>query len=198
MTSTKLLCKKSGTQCLRNSSTIRPAPAAPHAAPTKMIDTTIFTMGSAPTCSVISASNTTIAIIAPIGSMMIPSHFKMLPTFPSGRTCRSSGPITVGPVTNKIDPNNTDNRQFNPNNAKAASAATAKVIAAPHVTKAQITPRDALCSRRFSVSPPSNRISATASETAGSNNSPNNLSGSSKAPCNTPYRASKRRSRAQQ
>ena len=51
-----------------------------------------------------SYTNTT--AIAPIGSMMMPSHFKILLMFFFGLTLRNSGAITVGPVTQTSAPNN--------------------------------------------------------------------------------------------
>ena len=42
---------------------------------------------------------------APIGSLMIPSHLRMLRTLSPTRSVRSIGPITVGPVTTNMPPN---------------------------------------------------------------------------------------------
>ena len=58
--------------------------------------------------------NTSVAKLAPTGSIMIPSHFKMGAMEPVGRTCRSSGPMTVGPVTERIAPNSVDTAQPRP------------------------------------------------------------------------------------
>ena len=52
----------------------------------------------------IKCSNTRTASTAPMGSMTMPSHLSVLETRRLGRTCRSNGPITVGPVTTRIAP----------------------------------------------------------------------------------------------
>ena len=53
----------------------------------------------------ISASSTSTASSAPIGSMMMPSQRRMLEMRSLGRTARSIGMITVGPVTQVSAPN---------------------------------------------------------------------------------------------
>ena len=60
------------------------------------------------------ASKTSTASSAPMGSMTMPSHLRTLPLVPVGRTKRSSGPITVGPVTLRMAPSSRAMLQFSP------------------------------------------------------------------------------------
>ena len=49
-----------------------------------------------------------------MGSMVIPSHFAIVPTRPAGRTWRRSGSTTVGPVTVRSAPSTMATSHENP------------------------------------------------------------------------------------
>ncbi|GLO13845.1 hypothetical protein PPUJ20028_24260 [Pseudomonas putida] len=122
---------------------------------------------------------TTTASRAPIGSIMIPSQRRMLAIVDFGRTTRSMGTITVGPVTRVRVPNRIASGQSNPSSEWVARAITSQVTSAPTVTKRCTTlPISRHCDK-CRVRLPSNRISATASDTSGISSGPNNASGSS-------------------
>ncbi len=44
------------------------------------------------------------AMMAPMGSTTMPSHFTMEPTLRDGLMCLMRGAMTVGPVTTSMDP----------------------------------------------------------------------------------------------
>ena len=69
---------------------------------------------SAGSLSRMTVSSTSTARMAPIGSMVMPSHLAMVPTRPAGRTWRSSGSTTVGPVTVSSAPRTTATSHENP------------------------------------------------------------------------------------
>ena len=106
-------------------STIR-SPAASTATPTPTTSSNAIPVASAPhtdSCVPaasagslirITASRTRTARMAPIGSIVIPSHLAIVPTRPAGRTWRSSGSTTVGPVTVKSAPITTATSHENP------------------------------------------------------------------------------------
>ncbi len=58
--------------------------------------------------------NTSSARVAPIGSITIPSHFTTALIRRFGLTVRSSGAMTVGPVTTRIAPSRKATRQCRP------------------------------------------------------------------------------------
>ncbi|MCY1180061.1 hypothetical protein D9M73_204890 [compost metagenome] len=122
---------------------------------------------------------TTTASSAPMGSIMIPSQRRMFAIADFGRTTRNIGTITVGPVTSVRVPKRIASGQSNPSSQWVASAITSQVTSAPTVTRRCTTlPISRHCDR-CRVRLPSNRISATASDTSGISNGPNSASGSS-------------------
>jgi len=152
------LCRKSGTQKRRRMTTVTSAPRPPTSTPPRTVYSISRPMARAasPKPAVVAAgsvSYTRTARVAPMGSMTIPSQWATRATVPTGRTWRSSGPTTVGPVTTTV-------------------------ISAPTVTRLQTDAPMARRSRALRLSPPSNRISPTASETRGKRISPKSASGS--------------------
>ena len=98
----KTLCKNSGImwRLIRFANT--KAPNIPMAVAIMTISANKKMLLASPPEIIYSYTNTT--AIAPTGSMIIPSHFKMLEMVLLGRTLRSNGMITVGPVTQTKDP----------------------------------------------------------------------------------------------
>ncbi|MNR58079.1 hypothetical protein D3C85_1789920 [compost metagenome] len=62
------------------------------------------------------ASNTSTANRAPMGSMTIPSQRRILSTSRTGRMTLSMGATTVGPVTTSTAPSTMATRQSSPSN----------------------------------------------------------------------------------
>ena len=121
--------------------------------------------------------NTSTASRAPMGSMTIPSQRRMLATCVVGRTLRSIGTITVGPVTTVSAPNRIASSREKFSNQYVASVVTSQVINRPLLTKRRTTCSRPLISLKRKVRLPSNSTTATASEINGNNSSPNKLSG---------------------
>ena len=95
-----------------------------------------------------------------------------------GRTARSIGPMTVGPVTTMIAPNSTASGHARSTRKCAAHAITAHVIATPTVSIRHSSEPMSCSSWNRSVRLPSNRITATDIETTGNSRSPSSRSGS--------------------
>ena len=90
---------------------------------------------------------------------------------------RNIGPITVGPVTVSMAPNNTDRIGLKSSSTQDNQADSAQVTAPPTVTKRRIEIPPLDRSRSFRLSPPSKRMIATETETKGKSTSPNARSG---------------------
>ena len=113
-----------------------------------------------------------------MGSIIMPSHFKILAMVLLGRTLRNNGVMTVGPVTQTSAPNSKAIMGSTSNNRYVDSATTAIVISTPTDTKSWTTLPCCLISSNSKVNDPSNKIIATPSEIKGNNNSPSTKSGS--------------------
>ena len=112
-------------------------------------------------------SKTSTAKTAPMGSITMPSHFNVDATRLLGRTCRSSGPITVGPVTVRIPPSRKASSQSKPKIKWAAMATNTNVIAAPTVQRRSAALPASRNSESFNDNPPSNMMTATDNDTSG-------------------------------
>ena len=99
----KTLCKNSGIMWRLIKLASTNAPNIPMAVAIITISANKKILLASPPEMMYSYTNTT--AMAPTGSIMIPSHFKMLEIVLLGRTLRSSGMITVGPVTQTNEPN---------------------------------------------------------------------------------------------
>ena len=95
-----------------------------------------------------------------------------------GRTLRSSGMMTVGPVTQTKAPNSRAISGSTSNNKYVDNATIAMVISTPTETSICTTVPCCLISSNSSVSEPSNRIIATPKEMKGNISSPSTKSGS--------------------
>ncbi|CRZ45864.1 Uncharacterised protein [Vibrio cholerae] len=139
---------------------------------------------------------------APSGSIKIPSQRRIFAKRAVGRTVRSKGTITVGPVTTVKLPNISANGHSKPSNQCAAVLVIPHETSAPTVTMLHtvlLTPRISL---KFRVRLPSNKITATASETSGKSKSPIKASGfntpntgPAKIPANSKNKMAGRRNR---
>lgn len=109
--------------------------------------------------------------------MRMPSQRRMLATLALGRTVRSSGMITVGPVTVTSAPNSSASAGGRSMKNQAAAAMISQLSSAPKVTMLRTTSPWPRISRTRNVSAPSKRITATPSETSGKSRSPNSASG---------------------
>ncbi len=125
------------------------------------------------------SSNATSAAVAPIGSMSTPSARRIGPVVPAGRTNRSSGPTTVGPVTTSTVARTIATSFEMPKISRAEYQPTIPVTMAPIVIRRRTTTPVLRSSRGGRSSPPSNRIRATDSETSGNSVLPSSSSGSS-------------------
>ena len=129
--------------------------------------------------SVVSAWNTSAPMIAPIGSMVVPSHPRIAVSRRPGRARSSSGATTVGPETMRIAPSITAAREESPSNSHASSPAPAQVIGTPRRISRRTTrwlwPSSSL---KLRSRPPSNKMTATARLTIGANAAPNSSFGS--------------------
>ena len=110
--------------------------------------------------------------------MMIPSHFKILEIFLLGRTLRSKGVMTVGPVTQTKAPNNKAIIGSTSNSKYVDNDTIAMVIRTPTETSICTTEPCCLISSNSNVSDPSNKIIATPNEIKGNISSPSIKSGS--------------------
>ncbi len=140
----------------------------------------------------------------PIGSMTMPSHFSVVATRRLGRTCRSNGPITVGPVTTK---NRAQQTTQPPLEAKCKVRCNRRPQESDQIppivhSRSAVLPASR-SSPNFSDKPPSNMITATESETSGKRsrgpadssppvNSAIRLSGLTNCPNTTPNSSSNR------
>ena len=118
---------------------------------------------------------------APTGSIRMPSQRSSWLTFGVARMVRSSGLITVGPVTTTRAANSSAISTENPVTAQVPAAISPQLSSAPQLTillTAAPWPRRSP-SRR--VRPPSNNTSATPRETIGNRMSPNISSGRSRS-----------------
>jgi hypothetical protein len=119
----------------------------------------------------------------------------MEPTLPEGRTYRSRGVITVGPVTTRIEPKSTDNSGFNPKIMYAEIEAKIHVVKTPMERRLCTTILVPIRSAIFRLNPPSKRIKASDMDMKGKRSGPINLSGCRKpvnGPATNPKTISKR------
>jgi len=123
-------------------------------------------------------SRTKTARIAPRGSMKIPSHLRIEARLGCSGTWRSMGTRTVGPVTTRTAPSSTASSTVSPATQRAASAVPSQATTAPTVTRRHTTWPPSRSSANCRLKPPSNRMTATASETAGNKTGPIRRSGS--------------------
>ena len=113
--------------------------------------------------------NTITASSAPNGSISTPSHFKTARTSRVGRINASNGKTTVGPDTTRIAAIRNGTSVPSPLNSSATAPVTlSHVISAPSVTSHTTTRRIlGVISPKDILSPASNRITPTATETNG-------------------------------
>ena len=108
---------------------------------------------------------------------MMPSHCSMLASLALGRTERSKGAITVGPVTTDIAPNS---KEISQDICKIQCADKVPIIPVT-IAPTGIRLRTILLWPRISenrrVRLPSNKMMATARETMGNSKSPNTSPG---------------------
>ncbi len=108
-------CRESGIQYRLRRKTIMEAPAAPRPNPITMVfnipNATIVAAVWEPPIKITSKTST--ARIAPMGSLMMPSHFATDPIRLIRCKCCSMGMITVGPVTMSIAPKSNANEELN-------------------------------------------------------------------------------------
>ena len=126
----------------------------------------------------LSDAKTTTATIAPIGSIITPSHFSVALTRSGGLTNESSGSTTVGPETIRIAPTRTAIGVGRPSSRMAPTAPSPQVIRTPIVISLRTagrTSRGNWSNRR--PRPPSKRISATTIRTNGDSESPSSSFG---------------------
>ena len=145
--------------------------------------------------STASEPNTTTAMIAPIGSIRMPSHLRTFRTWDDGLMKSRIGSTTVGPETIRTAPIRTEIGWGRSNSQTIASVAITQVSRTPMVqsrTTADRTP--APSSSRFRLRAPSKRIRPTAIWTAGESASPSSFSGSirpvTEVPATTPMTSS--------
>ena len=110
--------------------------------------------------------------------MTMPSQRSNRDTLLTGRTLRSSGTITVGPVTTTKAPNSSAISSGSSRKYQVAVVTTAQVTRAPQVTSRRTVRSRPRISSNLRVSAPSNRMIDTARDTLGSNRSPNMAWGS--------------------
>src|SRR6266567_6162398 len=114
----------------------------------------------------------------PTGSISEPSHRSVRCTRSAGRTKFSSGPTTVGPETTRMTPSMSAAPFDMPSSSAAKRPANAQVTGTPMAMSRTTTERVPPSSlRRFSPTPLSKRMRATASETIGWNSDPRRLLG---------------------
>ncbi len=151
----------------RNSSAISAPPTSPNSPPTPRRISAMS--GPFASCSPVGASaisRATSATTAPTASPNTPSASSTVPTECSTRRRRSSGVITVGPVTMTSVPNSTDGRHAQPSTKCAASVPPMALVAAPSVMSARMDRPSRRMRRRSRLSAPSNRMTATAKFTS--------------------------------
>ena len=115
----------------------------------------------------------------------MPSQRRMLAIFAVGRTVRSIGTMTVGPVTTITAPNRVATCHDESVSQSVASVATTQLTSVPHVTRRNTTRSTPRISENRRVRLPSNRMTATDNEIIGNSRSPNKASGCSQ-PVNGP------------
>ena len=116
--------------------------------------------------------------MAPVGSLTIASQRIAEPSLAVGRMCRSSGMMTVGPVTTRIAPSNADRGQSKPRRKRAAMAESTHVATTPMLAKLRTTRPIFANSAMSRLRPPSKRMIATERDTMGNSAAPSNSSGS--------------------
>jgi|TARA_B100000959_G_scaffold123970_1_gene130151 hypothetical protein len=124
-------------------------------------------------------SKTNTARRAPIGSITMPSHLRILEIVAFGRTVLSIGITTVGPVTTAIAPKSNDSSQEKSRMNLVLTAIIIQVTKIPDVTRFLTTFSSPLIWSKRKVRAPSNRITATDSEMKGKRKDPMSASGSS-------------------
>ena len=149
------LSRWSGIQCLYNAIIASAATIAPAIAPAPRVMP--ICNAAAPgleSCKV--ASRTTIASVAPTGSITMPSQRKIAPVGSRGRAKWSSGITTVGPDTTRIAPMSAalDVDTLSKRRAVAPQPIS-QVTNAPTVTSRRTTDRPAVRRSIFRPSPPS-------------------------------------------
>jgi hypothetical protein len=107
----------------------------------------------------------------------MPSQRSSRATLALGRTLRSNGTITVGPVTTTRAPNSSASSKGRFSRPQADSVTTPQVISAPQVTSRRTVFSRPRISLKRRVRAPSNRMIDTARDTPGSSRSPNNCLG---------------------
>ena len=155
-------------------------PAAPPATPRPIRPAKPRTPDSTSWCPwlAVMAWNTTTAMMAPIGSMVVPSKPRIVVSFLPVRAACRIGVTTVGPDTIKIAPSMMAALEDRPSSSPPKKPAPAQVIGMPQ-------PRSRRTTRRLSPSspvvtrsrPPSNKMIATARLTSGGHAAPKILSG---------------------
>ncbi|MDT4836417.1 hypothetical protein FQZ97_701140 [compost metagenome] len=176
-------CRYSGSQWRRSSWPNSQPPMAPSAAPQAITAAKVARPALRPppwSSRLTMKLNTTTASSAPMGSMTMPSQRRMLAIDGFGRTTRSMGTITVGPVTSVRVPNSSARSQEKSSSQWVARVITAQVSRAPMVTMRCTTRPISRHSEKCRVRLPSNRISATDREISGNSSGPNSACGSSR------------------
>ena len=175
------LCRYSGNHWRRMICPSTQPPAMPNRLPQRITPPKVSRLWLKPSPDALAMMKlyTTTASSAPIGSMTMPSQRRILAMEALGRTTRSMGTITVGPVTSVRVPNSSASIQSKPSSQWVARVITAQVERAPTVTSRWTTLPISFHSDRCRVRLPSNRISATANDTNGINRGPNISCGSS-------------------
>ncbi|MNO99494.1 hypothetical protein D3C76_912650 [compost metagenome] len=175
------LCRYSGSHCWRMTCPSIQPPAAPKALPQRITPAKVIRLWLRPLPAALAMMKlyTTTASRAPMGSMTMPSQRRMLAIADFGRTTRSMGTITVGPVTRVRVPNKVASIQSKSSSQWVARVMMSQVDSAPRVTIRRTTVPISRHCDRCRVRLPSNRISATASDTRGISSGPNIACGSS-------------------
>ena len=174
------LCRYSGIQRWRSASPRAYPPPTPSAMPMMSMCMKFAAVGARPPFSPATiSSKTSTASNAPSGSMMIPSQRRIRPTCAVGRTVRSIGTITVGPVTTMMAPNSIATRQSKPIRKWLAVPTITQVTSMPTDTRLRTTRSRPRISSKRRVMAPSYRMKATESDTRGYRSSPSRASGSS-------------------
>ena len=112
------LCNSNGSHSRRISCVVIQPATTPIESPTPTVLTsaTIVWLSTSPWPTSMTASNTSTAKRAPIGSITMPSHRNIRSISCVGRIELSKGAITVGPVTTSTAPNTAATRQLSSSN----------------------------------------------------------------------------------
>lgn len=153
-----------------------PAPSPPARLPTTMVPSRDSATSPQLLAARVMTWNTSTASTAPSGSMTMLSHFKVGPVMSTGRMWQH-GRDDGGAGDHEDGAQQRGQRPIETQDPVRPNALKSQVASAPMVSRRVITPPTSRSSLSERLKPPSNRMSATDSETRGYSRLPNNSSG---------------------